>query len=39
VIEFEVSVTNEGVVRNNCACADIAANKQHSSTKILINKR
>ena len=39
VIVFEVSVINEGVVRNNCACADAAANKQHSSTKILINKR
>ena len=39
VIELEFSVTNEGVVRNNCACADTAAIKQHSSTKILINKR
>ena len=39
VMEELVSVINAGDVRNNCACADIAANKQHSSTKILINKR
>ena len=39
VIEFVVSVINAGVVRSNCACADTAAIKQHSSTKILINKR